>query len=451
MSLADITLRLQGSLSQYGTGRVEVFFNGQWGTICDDGWDFKDARVVCRQLGYQFAVRALYGGQVPHGSGRIWLNEVECKGMEQNLLSCSHSGWEQNYCSHDQDAGVECVSTADILLRLQGSLIKNGTGRVEVFFNGQWGTICDYGWDFKDAEVVCRQLGYLDAVRALHGGEVPHGSGRIWLDEVECKGMEQNLMSCSHRGWGENYCSHDQDAGVECVSTAYKTLRLQGSLSKNGTGRVEVFFYGQWGTICDDGWDFKDARVVCRQLGYQDAVRALRGGQVPDGSGRIWLDEVGCKGMEQNLLRCSHSGWGKHACSHDEDAGVECFSTANVTLRLQGSLSENGRGRVEVFFNGRWGTICDDGWDFKDAEVVCRQLGYQGAVRALRGSEVPNGSARVWLDEVECKGMEQNLISCSHAGWGEHDCSHDENAGVECVSTGKDTRNERVKLALCPN
>ncbi|XP_028415532.1 deleted in malignant brain tumors 1 protein-like [Dendronephthya gigantea] len=219
---AYITLRLQGSLSKNGTGRVEVFFNRQWGTICAHGWDLRDARVVCRQLGYKDAVRAPYGAQVPDGSGQIWLDEVGCKGMEKNLISCSHRGWGKHDCTHYEDAGVECVSTdipADITLRLQGSSSKNGTGRVEVFFKGEWGTICDYGWDFKDARVVCRQLGYQDAVRALQGGQVPHGSGRIWLAAVGCKGMEQNLISCVvHRGWGDHYCMHTEDAGLECVS-----------------------------------------------------------------------------------------------------------------------------------------------------------------------------------------------------------------------------------------
>jgi hypothetical protein len=87
---------------------------------------------------------------------------------------------------------------------------------------------------------------------------------------------------------------------------------------------VEVFYKGQWGTICDDSWDLNDAKVACRQLGYLNAVRAFQGGLVPDGSGRIWLDQVACNGNEQSLSRCSHNPWGNHDCSHSEDAGVEC-------------------------------------------------------------------------------------------------------------------------------
>ena len=111
---------------------------------------------------------------------------------------------------------------------------------------------------------------------------------------------------------------------VFCLIFAGYILRLQGPSSANGTGRVEVLHNGQWGTICDDNWDTNDAAVVCRQLGYQNAVRALQGGQVPRGSGQIWLDEVGCSGREQNLTSCSHAGWGSHDCRHSEDAGVEC-------------------------------------------------------------------------------------------------------------------------------
>ncbi|XP_028407271.1 deleted in malignant brain tumors 1 protein-like [Dendronephthya gigantea] len=439
------SLRLQGPLSTVGTGRVEVFHSGQWGTICDVEWDFRDARVVCRQLGYVDAVRALQGHQIPHGSGPTWLNEVDCIGSEGNITSCPHSGWGVHGCLHHEDAGVECSTTdKPVLLRLQGPLSARGTGRIEVFYNETWGAICDYGWDFMDARVACRQLGYPDAVRALKRSEVPSGSGKIWLINVFCTGEERNITSCTHRGWGVHPCSHLEDAGVECrTSDEPVSLRLRGPSSANGTGRVEVLYNGTWGTICDDKWDFRDARVACRQLGYPDAVRSLQREEVPPGSGRIWLDDIDCNGEEDNITRCIHRGWGIHKCDHVKDAGVECNTTdkvpprKRVLLRLQGPSSGNGIGRVEVLYNGEWGTICDDGWDMRDARVVCRQLGYKYAVRTLPSHQVPSGAGRIWLNNINCTGKERNITSCFHKGWGSHNCDHSKDVGVECTNTSK--------------
>ena len=95
---------------------------------------------------------------------------------------------------------------------------------------------------------------------------------------------------------------------------------------------MEIFYNGQWGTICDDHWDINEANVICRELGYKYGVQALQGGNVPDGSGKIWLDDVKCNGNEQDLTSCSHGGWGIHNCGHYEDAGVECSSTGKFTV-----------------------------------------------------------------------------------------------------------------------
>ena len=48
-------------------------------------------------------------------------------------------------------------------------------------------------------------------------------------------------------------------------------------------------------------------------------------------------------------------------------------------IRLQGGTYSN-QGRVEVYCNRQWGTICDNGFDFTDAETICKQLGYNGYV-----------------------------------------------------------------------
>ena len=85
-----------------------------------------------------------------------------------------------------------------------------------------------------------------------------------------------------------------------------------------------VYRNGIWGTVCDDRWDIRDARVACRSLGFPGDVKALPGHLVPDGSGPIWLDNLDCAGNERCLSNCPHAGWGIHNCYHDEDAGVEC-------------------------------------------------------------------------------------------------------------------------------
>ena len=96
---------------------------------------------------------------------------------------------------------------------------------------------------------------------------------------------------------------------------------------------MEIFYKGQWGTVCDDYWDYYDTRVVCRQLGYKYAVQAIQAGRrynrFPIGSGKIWFDNVHCTGSEENVTSCAHNGWGRHDCGHYEDAGVECSSEGN--------------------------------------------------------------------------------------------------------------------------
>uniref|UniRef100_A0A8C6DQS8 SRCR domain-containing protein n=1 Tax=Moschus moschiferus TaxID=68415 RepID=A0A8C6DQS8_MOSMO len=308
-------------------GRLEVFYQGAWGTVCDDLWDLPEANVVCRQLGCGWAVVALGEAHFGEGSGKILLDNVQCRGHEEHLDECSHTGWFAHNCGHGEDAGVVCSGNPAPFpgrLRLVGGSGRC-SGRVEVRHQGAWGTVCDDLWDLNEAEVVCRQLGCGRAVSALGKAHFGPGAGDIFLDNLQCAGAERHLGQCVHSGWSEHNCGHHEDAGAIC-SGDWPELRLVGG-SGRCSGRVEVLHQGAWGTVCDDLWDLNEAEVVCRQLGCGRAVSALGKAHFGPGAGDIFLDNLQCAGVERHLGQCAHSGWSEHNCGHHEDAGVICSAS----------------------------------------------------------------------------------------------------------------------------
>ncbi|KAK7939888.1 hypothetical protein WMY93_003214 [Mugilogobius chulae] len=307
------------------SGRVEIFYQGCWGSVCYSDWDVNDANVVCRQLGFD---RAQYAVSYPAGPDPIWLSSARCRGSELSITDCGTLGYYS--CSLNAVAGVICQanqsdpgSEGDVRLVNGNSFCS---GRVEIFHQGQWGSV----------EVVCRQLDCGRAQETLLFSIYGVG-GPVWLTYVSCNGSELSLTDCGHSTNVDHNGNHRHDAGVTCEGSSNTVspittpppdfrpgvegeVRLTGDEYSYCLGRVEIFHQGQWGSVCGDGWDINAAHVACRQAGcgmavnaFQDRGRPYRG---------IWMSNVSCIGSETSLTDCTHNF--KRSCSSD-DASAHCL------------------------------------------------------------------------------------------------------------------------------
>ncbi len=127
----------------------------------------------------------------------------------------------------------------------------------------------------------------------------------------------------------------------------------------------------------------------------------------------------------------------------NEAGALSAQPVTRSLIRLAGGAGDH-EGRVEVFRAGQWGTVCDDYWDNRDADVACRMAGHEaGSVEdagRFRRAHFGEGSlSRIWLDNLRCTGDEESLFDCPRArgiAVGEHNCRPSENVGVRCLVTG---------------
>jgi len=326
--------------------------------VCDDDFTNAGANVVCRQLGYSGGYGSSYE---PYGQGvdPTWLDNVVCTGSETSLSACPSSGWGEENCGHKEDVGIFCQSTTFQEGDVQ---LVNGTGphegRLQIYHDGVWGTVCDDDFTNAGANVVCRQLGYSGGYGSSYE---PYGQGvdPTWLDNVVCTGSETSLSACSSDGWGEENCGHSEDVGITCYPMDPAADFSDGDLLLVGgdwdyEGVVLVYHDGQWGGVCNDN-SFTQATVdvICKELGYSGGQKEFT--SFESKVEKFSLSNTNCVGDEQRLTDCQNAVLGDFACG-SRAAGVSCFPNEYINPEVS-----PGGGFSAGFspFHGRniWGVI----------------------------------------------------------------------------------------------
>ncbi|XP_043538437.1 scavenger receptor cysteine-rich type 1 protein M130-like [Chiloscyllium plagiosum] len=411
------------------SGRVEVLHGEQWGTLCGDYFDAQTASVVCEHLQCGTAKSIPKDARFGREAGPMWKQNYKCRGNEKRLGDCTVLHEENFNCSHGNVANVICSAVSDE--NFWPRLVNGGSrcdGRVEIYYNGSWDTVQDTLWDLSEADVLCRQLECGHALETYNTSKYGDSSERGTVHSVQCHGQELLLRDCNISNTLNQFVSDSTDVGVLC--SEHIQLRLSDGWTRCA-GRLEIYYGGIWGSVCDDAWDEIDAQVVCKQLGCGKTLDMTPHFSFEPGSGPIWLKDVKCSGNESLLWECPSAQLGQQDdCSHKEDVRIVCSEHKEVRLA---NGKHRCQGRIEVFDNGTWGTVCLENPDGRSAERICEDFDCGDLLSIdFDAQSFGKGTGPVWLGGLECLSHRSAVRQCQADPWGRCSSGQLENAGVFC-------------------
>ncbi|KAK7898486.1 hypothetical protein WMY93_019339 [Mugilogobius chulae] len=251
----------------------------------------------------------------------------ECHYETGNLQNCSHRVAQDCVVISEAVCGAHMV-------RLSGG-VDRCAGRVELWRDGQWGSVCDDNFDLAEADVVCRQAGCGYALNVSgQDGLFPPGRGQVLLDDLNCNGTELNLWDCP--ATEETDCGHKEDAGVVC--SEMRAVRLSGGLDRC-SGKVEIHRNGTWGTVCENCWNKDLASTVCSMLQCDSFPRNYSGFDPPfsHNNGPQYYYH-GCP-TSSTMWECREFVNIKHLCAQSYAAAVVCNNSLGLPVATTASPS----------------------------------------------------------------------------------------------------------------
>ncbi|GFO24738.1 deleted in malignant brain tumors 1 protein-like, partial [Plakobranchus ocellatus] len=415
-------------------GRVEILYNGLWGTVCSTPNSQNQALALCRELGFpNGTVLPRSPKQFGQGSGPIYVKDVQCSVKDSLFLGCSNAGWNiTDGCTHNDDLEVICREYEQIFPDADSHY-----GVVTSYIGQRMVLVCNEGFGVEEARVFCNGQGYPTGIPICCSGLFRRETAAMHPELIyTCDGSEPHLKNCTETRLPIGVCA--SYASVACLSEAVSD-DYHVTVANIDHGPVEILYYGISGFVCADNFKHSDASAVCREEGYNSGLAFHWRDQHEDSL--FWASQLRCSGTESKISECPGFALGQSSrCPNI--AGAECLMSnddGNVNLRLNGSHT---RGMVEVQIRGRWGSLCLK--DMADrvqrnadmdpeANVLCRQLGFtQGGV-FLVSSTFDRSSVYVMLTGLRCNGNETKISDCDMFRGNDVQCeSHAYDAALQC-------------------
>ncbi|KAH3776285.1 hypothetical protein DPMN_177706, partial [Dreissena polymorpha] len=384
-NFTDKDIRLIGGYSAL-EGRVEIRIHGVWGTMCSYGFDVNDANVLCRMLHKDLRSLDYYiDGRYGVGRGPIFY--LHCSGSEQSINNCPRFQYSSSGCTHSKDIGLMCVGC-------QNATLETAHGRLEhvniTNFGDVYSGSCIHGLPSQEFMFTCTPLGR-------------------WIELTN-----------------------------QCTNTVVRNIRLTGNSDYYMEGFVEVSVGDTWLPLC--GYtninrnnyyiDASKANIVCSMIGKRYKQSSYK---------RNLLEEPGvtitsCIGNETSISFCKHLK--NHACPYQAWIACQDHSKYNIkTIQLENGSSPY-EGRIAINVDNATGTVCFDGFDYEDAKVVCKMLGFSASWYYLDAYAVAE-ERYAMIKNLACNGKENHLHNCSYSVPSSLDKCQSKSTRILCTECGR--------------
>ena len=144
---------------------------------------------------------------------------------------------------------IKCMYCVGVAVRLVEGNSYN-EGRLEVRYNGQWGSVCYYRWNYRDTYVICRQLGFGTSGNYYSSYLFGRGSGPVWLEDLGCTGSESTIASCGHPGFNvtRSCRNNHEDVGIRCYGSqgTVRTIAMVHYIQYSAKKLIISFYTLQW-------------------------------------------------------------------------------------------------------------------------------------------------------------------------------------------------------------